>query len=180
MRTVVRERIASYATNQAIALNTEIAECRTRIAKTETQIKEMVDYVQRGERSQFVASSLRELESYLRAEKATLAKLLDASVKPAQLPSAEEVERLTYDLDKRLAQDIEVGRAQLVRWLRTGNLRVSQESDGSVHAMGALNLRAVLADTEKLKAANHLAAFGFRRYPGFVAGAGFEPATFGL
>ncbi|HUJ57234.1 MAG TPA: recombinase zinc beta ribbon domain-containing protein [Kofleriaceae bacterium] len=158
----VRERIASYAKDHSIEVNARIAECRDRIAKTEAQIKEMVDYIKKGEHSQFLGSSLREQESYLRAEKATLAKLLDESAKPARLPSADEVARLTYDFDKRLARDIEVGRAQLVRWLRTGSLRVSQESDGAVHAKGALNLRAILADAENSKPAKGLAGSNFR------------------
>ena len=177
----VRERIAGFLANQSNSeLGARIAESRERIAKTSAQVKEMVDFVKRGERSETVGAQLRELESYLRAEKATLSKLLDDAEKPARLPSVEDVAGLAYDLDKRLAQDIATGRAQLVRWLRTGSMRVSQESDGAVHAKGALNLRAVLADAEKTKTANHLAVSNSGRYTGVVAGAGFEPATFGL
>lgn len=131
----------------------------------------MVDFIKRGERSEFIGSNLRELESYLRAEKATLAKLLDQSARPARLPSADDVAALAFDLDKRLAQDIEAGRAQLIRWLRTGNLRVSQDETGSMIAKGALNLRAVLADAENSKPAEQLAGFKFGRYTEEVAGA---------
>src|SRR4051812_13730333 len=97
------------------------------------------------------------MESYLRAEKATLSKLLDEQAKPTRLPSVEDVARLAFDLDKRLSQDIEVGRAQLIRWLRTGSLRVPK--------------RAVLANAEKTKPAEQLAGSNSGRYTGAVAGA---------
>ena len=38
-----------------------------------------------------------------------------------------DVERYPESSQRCLAQDIEAGRAQLMRWLRTGNLRVSQD-----------------------------------------------------
>lgn len=72
------------------------------------------------------------------------------------------------------------GRAQLQRWLRTGKLQVSQDEHGIHHAKGDLNLRAILADAEKTKPAEQLAGSNSGWYPGEVAGAGFEPAAFGL
>jgi site-specific DNA recombinase len=176
----VREAIAKILASQANDLDTRIKERRERITKTGDQIAEMVEFVKRGERSETIGSSLREMESYLRAEKATLSKLIDEQAKPTRLPTVEDVARLAFDLDKRLAQDIEAGRAQLIRWLRTGSLRVSQANDGTVSAKGALNLRAVLADAENSKPAEQLAGSKFGRYTEVVAGAGFEPATFGL
>lgn len=176
----VCEAIAKILASQSNDLDARIKACRDRIAKTGDQITEMVEFVKRGERSETIGSSLREMESYLRAEKATLSKLLDQQATPARLPSVDDVARLAFDLDKRLSQDIEAGRAQLIRWLRSGSLRVSQANDGTVSAKGALNLRAVLADAENSEPAEQLAGSKFGGYTDVVAGAGFEPATFGL
>jgi hypothetical protein len=48
------------------------------------------------------------------------------------LPSIDEVTALAIDLDARLTNDPEVGRAALRRWLHDGVIRVNQSPDGPI------------------------------------------------
>src|SRR5262249_39848590 len=50
----VRERVALYLANQSNERDAAIAQCRERIKKTAAQVKEMVDFIKRGERSESV------------------------------------------------------------------------------------------------------------------------------
>ena len=75
------------------------------------------------------------------------------SAKPAKRPSAAKVAELALDLQPRLHQDIETGRAQLIRWLRNGKLQVRRikpasdferlRKDETRRAVGGLRFRLV-------------------------------------
>ena len=59
--------------------------------------------------------SLRRQRNHLRArsaEKATVEKLLSDAQQPLRLPSIDEISTLAFELDKRLQQNPEAGRAQ--------------------------------------------------------------------
>ena len=104
----------------------------------------------------------------------------DDARQPVRLPSVEEVEAEVVQFDERLQQDPESAREQLRRWLRDDLIRVGPREDGEVVFEGALLPLKVLDDLEKPKR-NLPETVGTisGRYTS-VAGAGFEPATFGL
>ena len=83
------------------------------------------------ERSQYVVSTLHNLESFTRQEREALAELDRASHEPLRLPSVDEVCAQMADLNARLAQDPEAGREQLHRWLKVGTIRIGPTKNGA-------------------------------------------------
>ena len=179
--THVRQLVAEYLRGYSRNLDADIKDRRDRIKRTEDKIRGLIDFVSQGDRSEYVTSTLRDLETYARAEKATVAMLLEQAQEPLRLPSADEIVSLAYDLNERLMDDPQAGREQLIRWLKDGTLRVSEAPDGKTYARGDLLplvilAEAKLAEAENTKPGNHLPG----RYTHVVAGVGFEPTTFGL
>lgn len=164
----VRKAVAEYLRDYSKHLDDDIKERRDRIKRTEDKIRGLIDFVAQGDRSEYVTSTLKDLETYVRAEKATVAKLLEDAQEPLHLPSIDEISSLAFELDHRFQQNPEAGRAQLGRWLRDGSLRVVVGEDGKQYAKGALIPLTILAEAENTKPGNHLPG----QYLRFVAGAG--------
>jgi hypothetical protein len=98
----------------------------------------LVDFLATGERSQYVISTLNDLEKFAGQEREAIAAIEDAAREPLRLPSIEEVEAQVHQLDERLQQDPELAREQLRRWLRDGSIRIGPREDGAIVAEGAL------------------------------------------
>ena len=60
----------------------------------------------------------------------------------------DEIAALAFQLDARLKQDPQAGRAQLQRWLKDGKLLVTRGTDGKHYARGALLPLTLLEDAE--------------------------------
>jgi hypothetical protein len=140
----------------------------------------LVDFIATGDRSEYVVSTLRDLEAFTRQERAALAELERASHEPLRLPSIEEVCAPVADLDARLAQDPEAGREQLRRWLKDGAIRIGPDKDGAIIAEGEILPLMVISDGGGRKGNYANPNQMVSRSSTVVAGAGFEPATFGL
>ena len=125
-------------------------------------------------------TTLRDLETYARDERAAIAEIEASARVPLRLPSIDEVEPHVRQLDARLKQDPESAREQLRRWLRDGSIKLGPREDGEVVAEGALPPLMVIEDKQtpkrQLPETNPLVSGRCT----VVAGAGFEPATFGL
>jgi site-specific DNA recombinase len=145
----VRHAVAEHLRDYSRNLDNDIKERRERIKRTEDKIRGLIEFISQGDRSEYVTSTLRDLETYVRAEKATVEQLLKQAQEPLRLPSIDEITSLAFDLDARLGQDPQAGRAQLIRWLRDGSLRVVLGPDGKQYAQGALIPMTILADAEK-------------------------------
>jgi hypothetical protein len=167
--THLRKTIAEYLRDYSRNLESDIKERRERIKRTEDKIRGLVEFIAQGDRSEYVVSTLRDMETYVRAEKATVDQLISQAQEPLRLPSVDEIASLALQLDARLNQDPTAGRAQLLRWLKDGKLRVVLGPDGKSYAKGELIPFTILAEAENTKPANHLAG----RYTNIVAGAGF-------
>lgn len=68
----------------------------------------------------------------VRVEKATVDQRISQAHEPLRLPSIDEITALATQLDARLNQDPPAGRAQLLRWLKDGVIRVEQSPDGPI------------------------------------------------
>lgn len=69
--------------------------------------------------------------------------------RPLRLPSIDEVTALATDLEARLTDDPEVGRAALRRWLHEGVIRVDQSPDGPIAETELLPLMVLIDGAEK-------------------------------
>ena len=177
--THARSRVADFMNNRGQRVEIEIAERRERVTKARNEMKALMDFIKRGEGSQYVGQNLRELEDYVRAENALVEKLERSNGGPVDLPSVEHIAGIALDLEKRIAQDVNGGRALLGQLLQGGRLMLGPAEDGKHHVLSGLRsevLFPALAVAENNKPSNHLEGC----CPDFVAGAGFEPATFGL
>jgi hypothetical protein len=82
---------------------------------------------------------------------------------PLRLPSVDEIASLALQLDARLNDAPQVGRAQLLRWLEDGKLRVVLGPDGKSYAKGELIPPTVLAEAENTRPAEQLGGSGGSR-----------------
>ena len=144
VRKMVAEHLRDYSKN----LEADIKERRERVKRTEAKIRGLVDFIAQGDRSEYVVSTLRDLETYVRSEKAAIEQLEGQAQQPLRLPSVDEIAALAFQLDTRLKQDPQAGRAQLQRWLKDGKLLVTRGADGKHYASGALLPLTLLEDAE--------------------------------
>ena len=176
---LARSRVADFMTNRSQRVEVEIVERRERVTKARKEMGALMEFIKRGEGSQYVGQNLRELEDYVRAENALIEKLERSGGAPADLPTVDQIAAVAFDLEKRIAQDVDSGRAMLGRLLKGGTLSIGPDENGRHHVLSGLSsgvLFPVLETPENHKPSNHLEGCS----PDFVAGAGFEPATFGL
>ena len=82
-----REASAEYLRDYSRNLNADIKERRERIKRTEDKIRGLVDFIAQGDHSEYVVQTLRDMETYVRAEKATVDQLVKQAQEPLKLPS---------------------------------------------------------------------------------------------
>jgi hypothetical protein len=68
--------VAEYLRDYSRNLDAEIKERRERIKRTEDKIRGLVDFIAQGDRSEYVVTTLRDMETYVRAEKAAVEQLI--------------------------------------------------------------------------------------------------------
>ena len=125
-----RKRIAEELRDYSRNLEVRRKERLERVARTEDKIRGLVEFIATGDRSEYVVATLRDLEAFVRSEKAALAELAQEANRPLRLPSIEEVTTAATDLEARLNEDPEVGREALRRWLHDGRIAVDQGPQG--------------------------------------------------
>jgi hypothetical protein len=123
--------------------------------------------------------TLQDHEVFADQERIAIADLEEDLRAPIHLPSPEEVERVVVNFDDLLKRDPETARERMKRWIR-GSIKVGPREDGAIVAEGSLLPLMVVEDGQRpkrnLPETNQMVS---GRYT-VVAGAGFEPATFGL
>ncbi len=82
-------------------MDVEIGERRDRLQRTELKIRGLIDFIATGDKSDYVVSTMRDLEAYARTEKAEIAELIEESRVPISLPTC--IDRV--DLIAAVAQD---------------------------------------------------------------------------
>ncbi len=176
----VRKRAAEELRDYSKKVDAELRERKERLKRTVEKMAGLADFIAGGERSQYIVTTLRDHETFATQEREAIEQLEDQARRPIHLPSIEAVESQVLQLDDRLKQDPESAREQLRRWLKDGSIRLGPREDGEIVAEGALLPLMVIEDGQKpkknLPETNPMIS---GRYT-IVAGAGFEPATFGL
>ena len=175
-----RKRVAEELRDYSNKLAAELRDRRERLARTEDKMRGLVDFIATGDRSEYVVSTLHDLETFTRQEREALAEMQRASHEPLRLPSIDEVCAQVADLDARVAQEPEAGREQLRRWLKGGVIRIGPANDGAIVAEGEILPMMVISDGGGRKGNYAKPGVMVSRSSTVVAGAGFEPATFGL
>jgi site-specific DNA recombinase len=170
----VRQEMARRMGELNRGLDAELKERRARLARTEDKIRGLVEFIATGDRSDYVVSTMRDLEAHAKQEKAAIAELVRQARQPIALPSLDALTAAVGDLDALLAEDPIGGRTALHRLFQGGRIDLDPQPDGVYLARSKLLPLAAIAGKQLGETT------GPRRYNEGVAGAGFEPATFGL
>jgi hypothetical protein len=96
-------------------IETGLAEHRERLQRNEDRIKGLVRFIADGDRSDYVVSTLRDLEVQAKADRAAIERLERAAREPLRLPSLGEITRGVFDMDRLLAGDVDQARVRLRR-----------------------------------------------------------------
>ena len=146
----VRKEIAQRLRDYSQTLDSEIRERRARLNRTEDRIKGLVGFIADGERSEYIVSTLRDLEAQAKTERAAIERIQREAQEPLHLPSPDEIVEAVYSFDAMLAGDAELSRARLRRWLKGGVLRVARAGKGFEISGGCFPL-AVVAENQNLQ-----------------------------
>lgn len=146
----VRKEIAQRLRDYSQTLDTEIRDRRARLNRTEDRIKGLVSFIADGERSEYIVTTLRDLEAQAKAERAAIERIQREAQQPLHLPSPNEIVEAVFRFDAMLAGDAEVARTRLRRWLKDGVLRVAKAGKGFELKGGCFPL-AVVAENQTLQ-----------------------------
>lgn len=101
----LRQRIAEHLGNAGRIADAEIDERRQRLARTEALIAGMIQFIAKGDQSEYMRASLLDHEPQARTEKAAIEALMAAVTAPVHLPTPDELAKRDLELDKVLAGD---------------------------------------------------------------------------
>ena len=126
----VRRKIGELLGNYTRELDKDLKERRDRLQHTEDRIKGLVGFIADGDRSEYVVSTLRDLEAQAKAERAAIERLHREAQQPLRLPSLEEITRGAFSLEQLLAGNPDQARTRIRRFLKGGEIRVIRTPDG--------------------------------------------------
>ncbi|MEO8700257.1 MAG: hypothetical protein ABI867_09440 [Kofleriaceae bacterium] len=126
----IRKNIAKELGAHARNLETQIGERRERLDRTELKIRGLIDFIATGDKSDYVVSTMRDLEAYARSEKAEIDVLIEESREPVALPSIEELIALSTNAKQLMESDLERGREMLRRYLADGTIKCAVDDEG--------------------------------------------------
>ncbi len=101
-----------------------------RLARTEARIHGLVAFIADGNRSDYVAQQLRDLEAHAAVEKQAITELRERAAKPISLPSPDEVIARVFALETHLMGDVLRGREALRALFSDGKIRLVPQPDG--------------------------------------------------
>jgi DNA invertase Pin-like site-specific DNA recombinase len=146
----VRKEIAQRLRDYSQTLDREVRERRERLKRSEDRIKGLVQFIADGERSEYIVSTLRDLEAQAKTERGAIERIQKEAEQPLRLPSPDEIVDAVFSFDAMLAGDAEVARSRLRRWLKDGVLRVARVCEGFEVRGGCFPL-AVVAENQTLQ-----------------------------
>src|SRR5262249_28650260 len=110
--------------------NAVLIERRDRLARAEARIQGLIGFIADGDKSDYIRTTLYDLEAQAKAEKAAIADLERQAAAPIPLPTPEEAQQRACDLEARLREDPVAGREALRRMLKGGHFRLDPQPDG--------------------------------------------------
>lgn len=135
----VRRTIATRLRDYSKELDAELKDRRDRLKRTEERLKGLVGFIADGDRSEYVVSTLRDLEVQAKSERAAIERLHREAQEPIRLPSLDEISAAVFRLDELLAGDPSEARARLRRWLKDGEIRVARRDGGGFELRGSIS-----------------------------------------
>ena len=118
----LRRRIAELLGEQGRTMTRELDERRARLDRTEQRIRGLVSFIADGDRSEYVVSTLGDLEAQARSEKAAINEILARAKLPARLPSPEDVLSRAMAIETIFAGDPVRAREALRRCFKDGRI----------------------------------------------------------
>lgn len=126
VRRQVAERVGDYSRH----LEAELRERRERLKRDEDRLKGLVQFIADGDRSEYVVTTLRDLEAHAKVERAAIDRLQRETREPLRLPSLPEITAAVFEMDRLLSGDVQEARLRLRRWIKGGEIRVSRHRKG--------------------------------------------------
>lgn len=151
----VRRKIGELLGNYTRELDKDLKERRDRLQRTEDRIKGLVGFIADGDRSEYVVSTLRDLEAQAKAERAAIERLQREAQQPLRLPSLDEITRGAFALDHLLAGNREQARIRIRRFLKDGQIRVIRTQTG-YEVRGEVFPLALAASNQNIQAGREL------------------------
>lgn len=152
----VRRTIAERLRDHSKGMDAELKDRRDRLKRTEERLKGLVGFIADGDRSEYVVSTLRDLEVQAKSERAAIERLHREAQEPLRLLSIDEITAAVFRLDSLLAGDPEQGQARLRRWLKDGEIRVARRAGGGFELRGAVAPLALVAENQNAKSNQEL------------------------
>ena len=143
----LRRRIAEHLGRATRDASRELDEHSRRLARTEERIRALVAYLADGDRSEYVANAIRDLEVQARADKAVITAIKSAAGKPVALPTPGELVERALALETVLAGDPLHAREALRRLFADGHVLLHPQSEGHYVAEGRFLPLVVIAET---------------------------------
>lgn len=143
----IRKNIAKEMGEATRKIENEINERRERLQRTELKIRGLIEFIATGDKSEYVVSTMRDLEAYARTEKAEIDALIEESRVPISLPSIDELIALSSDAKRLMETDVDRGREMLRRYLADGTIKCGVDSDGP-YASCELGTHILLSDMQ--------------------------------
>lgn len=125
----VRKRIAERLGEMSRERNAVLDERHARLQRTEEKIRGLIEFIATGDKSEYIVSTLHDLEAQAKQEKAAIAQVEREAATPIKLPAPEEVLKRVFDLEARLREDPTVGREMLRRLLKGGTIKLELGAD---------------------------------------------------
>lgn len=134
----VRKTIAERLRDYSKGMDAELKDHRDRLKRTEERIKGLVSFIADGDRSEYVVSTLRDLEVQAKADCAAIDRLHREAQEPLRLPSIDEITSAVLRLDALLTGDPGPARERLRRWLRDNEIRIARRQGGGFAVRGGI------------------------------------------
>lgn len=123
--------------------NAELEERRARLERTEERIRNLVEFISRGEAFASIREALADLEAQAKQEKAAIARLRETAAKPVKLPTADMILDL-WNKFEWIADHDPLRTREALRVLFGGKgLRATPQADGGYIAEGQIDLSAL-------------------------------------
>ena len=126
----VRRKIGELLRSYTRDMDKELAERKDRLQRTEDRLKGLVGFIADGDRSEYVVTTLRDLESQAKAERAAIERLHREAQQPLRLPSLDELAHGAFALDRLVVDQPDKARMMIRGALKDGEIRVGHKPQG--------------------------------------------------